>query len=251
MGADQTYSAPARPTRAQAQGRPARDPQRHPLPGSNRLRLAHEFGPWQTVYWWFRRFVRRLLFQTVHDVTLMLDREQAGRQASPTAGVIDSQTVKAPSAPDGGGYDAAKTIKGRERHIAVDTDGRLLMINLTSADVQDAQGADQIIKAERQRWPFLKHLFADGAYERGRMMSQAAYRDFVIEIVRKLANQDGFQPLPRRWVVEQTFGGMTRWRRLVRDDEERRDVSEAMIGVAMSSLMLRRVAHPYQCSNGH
>jgi putative transposase len=206
--------------------------------------LPHEFGPWQTVYWWFRRFIRRLLFQTLHDVALMLDREQAGREASPTAGVIDSQTVKAPAAPGGGGYDAAKKVKGRKRHIAVDTDGRLLMVNLTPADVQDAQGAEPIIKAVRQRWPFLKHLFADGAYDRGRLMSQAAYRDFVIEIVRKLANQEGFQPLPRRWVVERTFGWMTRWRRLVRDYEERCDVSEAMIGVAMSSLMLRRIAHP-------
>jgi putative transposase len=125
--------------------------------------LPHEFGPWQTVYWWFRRFVRRLLFQTLHDVALMLDRERSGREASPTAGVIDSQSVKAPSALGGGGYDAAKKVKGRKRHIAVDTDGRLLMVNLSTADIQDAQGAEQIIKAVRQRWPWLKHLFADGA----------------------------------------------------------------------------------------
>src|SRR5918998_787453 len=206
--------------------------------------LPTNFGPWQTVYWWFRRFVRRLLFRTLHDVALMLDRERVGRKSSPSAGVIDSQSVKAPHAPGGGGYDAAKKVKGRKRHIAVDTDGRLLMVNLTPADVQDAHGAEQIIKAVRQRWPWLKHLFADGAYDRGRLMSQAAYRDFVIEIVRKLSDQGGFQPLPRRWVVERTFGWMTRWRRLVRDYEERCDGSEAMIGVAISSLMLRRIAHP-------
>jgi hypothetical protein len=105
------------------------------------------------VYWWFRRFVRRLLFQTLHHVTLMLDRERAGREASPTAGVIDSQTIKAPAAPGGGGFDVAKKMKGRKRHIAVDADGRLLMVNLTSTDVQDAQGAERIIKAVRQRWP--------------------------------------------------------------------------------------------------
>src|SRR3978361_2256546 len=80
--------------------------------------LPVHFGPWQTVYWWFRRFVRRLLFQTIHDVALMLYREQGGREASPSAGVLDSQTVKAPHAPDGGGYDAAKRTKGRKRHIA-------------------------------------------------------------------------------------------------------------------------------------
>ena len=206
--------------------------------------LPRDFPPWQTVYWWFRRFVRCLLFRTLHDVALMLDRERAGREASPSAGVIDSQTVKAPSAPGGGGYDAAKKMKGRKRHIAVDTDGRLLMVNLTSADIQDAAGAEAIIGAIRQRWPWLKHLFADGAYDRGRLASTAAYRDFVVEVVRKLEGQQGFQPLPRRWVVERTFGWMTRWRRLIRDYEERLDVSEAIIGVAMSSLMLRRISHP-------
>jgi putative transposase len=206
--------------------------------------LPHNFPPWQTVYWWFRRFVRRLLFRTLHDVALMLDRERVGREASPSAGVIDSQSVKAPGAPGGGGYDAAKKVKGRKRHIAVDTDGRLLMVNLTAADVQDAAGAEAIITAIRKRWPWLKHLFADGAYDRGKLMSKAAYRDFVIEIVRKLENQHGFQPLPRRWVVERSFGWMMRWRRLVRDYEKRCDVSKAMIHISMGSLLLRRIAHP-------
>ena len=205
--------------------------------------LPVHFGPWQTVYWWFRRFVRRLLFRTIHDIALMLDRERAGRGASPTAGVIDSQTVKAPHAPGGGGYDAAKRTKGRKRHVAVDTDGRLLMVNLTAADVQDAAGAERIIEAVRKRWPWLKHLFADGAYDRGKLASAAAYRDFTIEVVRKLAGQRGFQVLPRRWVVERTFGWMTRWRRLVRDYEARLDVSEAMIHIAMGGLLLRRIAH--------
>jgi putative transposase len=206
--------------------------------------LPHDFPPWQTVYWWFRRFVRRLLFRTLHDVALMLDRERAGREASPSAGVINSQSVKAPHAPGGGGYDAAKRVKGRKRHVAVDTDGRLLMVNLTPADVQDAAGAEAIIKAVRGRWPWLKHLFADGAYDRGRLMSAAAYRDFVVEIVRKLEGQQGFQPLPRRWVVERTFGWMGRWRRLVRDYERRCDVSEAMIHVGMGAILLRRISHP-------
>ena len=206
--------------------------------------LPVHFGPWQTVYWWFRRFARRLLFQTIHDIALMLDREREGREASPSGGVLDSQTVKAPHAPDGGGYDAAKRIKGRKRHVAVDTDGRLLMVNLTPADIQDAAGAERIIEAVRKRWPWLKHLFADGAYDRGKLMSLAAYRDFVIEIVRKLADQKGFQVLPRRWVVERTFGWMMRWRRLVRDYERRCDVSEAMIRVSLGALLLRRIAHP-------
>ena len=104
--------------------------------------LPSDFPPWQTVYWWFRRFVRRLLFNTIHDIALMVDRERAGREASPSAAVIDSQSVKAPSA-KARGYDAAKKIVGRKRHIAVDTDGRLLMVNLTTADIADSAGAQR------------------------------------------------------------------------------------------------------------
>ena len=204
--------------------------------------LPSEFGPWQTVYWWFRRFVRRLLFRTIHDVALMIDREQAGREASPSGGVLDSQTVKAPFA-EQRGYDGGKKIVGRKRHVAVDTDGRLLMVNLTTADVSDSAGAQLILDGIRKRWPWLKHLFADGAYDRTRLMDKAAFLDFVIEIVRRSDKQIGFEVIPRRWVVERTFGWMIRWRRLVRDYEKRLDVSEAMIHVAMGSLLLRRIAH--------
>ena len=105
--------------------------------------LPVHFPPWQTVYWWFRRFIRLLLFRTIHDVVLMIDRERVGREASPTAGVIDSQSVKAPMA-EKRGYDAGKKIVGRKRHIAVDTDGRLLAVNLTTADISDSAGAQPI-----------------------------------------------------------------------------------------------------------
>jgi len=204
--------------------------------------LPRDFPPWQTVYWWFRRFVRLLLFRTIHDIALMMDRERQGREASPTAGVIDSQTVKAPAA-KARGYDAGKKIVGRKRHITVDTDGRLLMVNLTTADISDSAGAQLILDAIRKRWPWIKHLFADGAYDRTQLMDKAAFLDFVIEVVRRIDNEPGFKLLPRRWVVERTFGWMVRWRRLVRDYEQRLDVSEAMIHVAMGSLLLRRISH--------
>ena len=103
--------------------------------------LPKDFPPWQTVYWWFRRFVRLMLFQTIHDIAVMMDRERAGREASPSAGIIDSQTVKAPAPGARRGYDAAKKTVGRKRHIVVDTDGRLLMLNLTPADLSDSAGA--------------------------------------------------------------------------------------------------------------
>ena len=204
--------------------------------------LPHNFGPWQTVYWWFRRFVRRMLFQTIHDVSLMLDRELAGREASPSGGIIDSQTIKAPSGTIRG-YDAAKKTIGRKRHVAVDTDGRLLMVKLTAADVSDGAGAQLILEGVRKRWPWLKHLFADGAYARTTLLDKAAYQDFILEIVRRNDDRPGFEVIKRRWVVERTFGWMTRWRRLVRDYEARLDVSRAMIHVAMGSLLLRRLSH--------
>ncbi len=204
--------------------------------------LPKDFPPWQTVYWWFRRFVRLLLFRTIHDVALMLDREHAGRAASPTGGVLDSQSVKAPAASERG-FDGGKKIIGRKRHIAVDTDGRLLMVNLTTADISDSAGAQMILDTIRKRWPWLKHLSADGAYDRTTLMDKPAFLDFVIEVVRRIEGQQGFEVLPRRWVVERTFGWMIRWKRLVRDYEQRIDVSEAMIHVAMGSLLLRRISH--------
>lgn len=142
-------------------------------------------------------------------------------------------------------YAAAKKIKGRKRRIAVGTDGRLLMVNLTTGEVQDAAGAEAIVAAIRKRWPWLKHLFADAACDRGGLMGRAACHGFVVEVVRELAGPQGFQPLPRRWVVERTFGWVMRRRRLVRDRERRRDVSEAMIHVGMGgALLLRRTIHP-------
>ena len=118
------------------------------------------------------------------------------------------------------------------------------MINLTPADISNSAGAQQILDAIRKRWPWVKHLFADGAYDRLKLMDKAAYLELVIEIVRRRDGQKGFEVLPRRWVVERTFGWMIRWRRLVRDYERRIDVSTAMILVAMARNLLRRNAHP-------
>jgi transposase len=203
--------------------------------------LPNDFPPWQTVYWHFRRFVRRFLFHTIHDMALMLDRESQGREASPSGGIIDSQSVKAPEAKTRG-YDAGKKIVGRKRHIAVDTDGRLLMLNLTPADISDSAGAQRILDAVRKRWPWLRHLFADGAYDRTKLMDKAAYLDFVIEIIKRSDKTKGFEALPRRWVVERTFGWLMKQRRLVRDYEHTATSAAAMVHLAMIHIMLRRRA---------
>lgn len=205
--------------------------------------LPIHFPPWETVYWWFRRLARRFLFKTIHDIALMLDRERVGREMHPSAGVVDSQSVKAPAPGAERGFDAGKKIVGRKRHVLVDTDGRLLAVNLTPADLSDSAGAQLILNGLRRRWPWLKHLFADGAYDRTQLLDKAAYLDFVIEVVRRIDSEPGFKVVRRRWVVERTFGWMMRWRRLVRDYEARLDVSEAMIHVALGGLLLRRIAH--------
>ena len=117
------------------------------------------------------------------------------------------------------------------------------MVNLTTADIANSTGAQAILDAIRKRWPWVKHLFANGAYDRTKLLDKAAFLDVVVEIVRRIDGEPGFKVIARRWVVERTFGWLIRWRRLVRDFEQRLDVSEGMIHVAMGSLMLRRVAH--------
>ncbi len=141
--------------------------------------------------------MRRFLFRTLHDVLRMLDRELAGRQPCPSTDVIDSQTVKAPSA-DTRGYDAAKKIVGRKRYIAVNTDGRLLMVNLTPADIADNTGALAVLEAVKKRWPGVKHLFADDAYDRTALVDKAATLGFVVDVVRRHEQQTGFAALPCR-----------------------------------------------------
>lgn len=204
--------------------------------------LPIHFPPWQTVYWWFRRLARRLMFRTVHDIALMIDRALADRATDPTAAVIDSHTIKAPAPGAERGFDGAKKTVGRKRHIAVDTDGRLLLVHLTPANISDRAGAQAILDALHRKWPWIKQLFADGAYDRRQLMDKAAFLDFTLDIVKR--TEPAFVVLPRRWVVERTFGWMTRHRRLVRDYETRIDMSEAMIDVAMGGLMIRRIAHP-------
>ena len=142
--------------------------------------LPIHFPPWETVYWWFRRLARRFLFKTIHDVALMLDRERVGREMQPSAGVVDSQSVKSPAPGAVRGFDAGKKVTGRKRHVVVDTDGRLLMLNITPADISDSAGAQTILAAIRKRRPFVKHLF-----DRAQLLDKAAFLDFVIGFMRR------------------------------------------------------------------
>jgi putative transposase len=184
--------------------------------------------------------MRRMPFRTMHDLAPMLDRLCNEREVLPSAGIVDSQRVNAPDARKRS-YDANKKLSGRKPHIAVDTDGRLLPMSLTPADIADSTSAQMVLDGLIERWPWVKQLFEDAAYNRRQLMDMAACFYFTVEAVRRSQGQQGFAVQPRRWVVGQTFAWLMRYRHLVRDYEQRIDVSENMIYMAMGSLLLYRL----------
>ena len=190
-------------------------------------------------------------WQAVNHHLLMLDRERVGREASPSAAIMDSQGVKTTEAggPRGGACpraglrpdpgDAAKKTKGRKRHALVDTDGRALLLQVSAADVQDRDGAVTLLRTSRRWFPFIERVFADTAYAGERVAN--ATRIFV-EIVRKLPDQVGFAVLPRRWVVERFFAWLGRNRRLAKDFEGTVASATAFLYAAAVMLLVRRLA---------
>jgi transposase len=211
--------------------------------------LPKDFPPWQTVYMYFTAWRDDGTVAKVHDA---LREQTRGRQRRgrgrrdpvPTAGVIDAQSLRGADTvgADRRGYDAGKKVNGTKRHIVVDTIGLLLVIAVTSASVQDRDGAETVLGRLHQRLPGVVHVFADGGYA-GKLVDKArSVWKLTIEVVRKPTGQSGFSVLPRRWVVERTFAWMMRWRRLVRDYERRDDTHEALVRWAMIGLMLNRLA---------
>jgi transposase len=204
--------------------------------------LPHDFPPCETVYGYFAKWQRDGVFVQLTGVLRRLLRQKEGRDAEPSAGVIDSQSVKtSTSVPvSGQGIDAGKKIVGRKRSIVIDTVGLLLAVLVTAASVQDSVVGTHLIDQVAAAHPTLRKVWVDGGY-RQHLVEHAAALGIDMEIVQRTPGTSGFAPLPRRWTVERTLGWLMFHRRLARDYETLPARSEAMIHLAMTDLMARRL----------
>lgn len=205
--------------------------------------LPHDFPPWATVFWYFKRWREDGVVDRLHDALRDQVRDAAGRDPMASAGCVDAQSVKGADTVGAAvrGFDAGKKVNGRKRHIVVDTMGLLLLVVITSAGVQDRDGARTLLEKVKMAMPSLSLLWADGGYA-GKLVEWAEQvAHITVEIVRKPPGLKTFQVLPRRWVVERTFAWIVKCRRLDHDYERLPQTSEAMIKWAMIGLMVRRL----------
>lgn len=207
--------------------------------------LPTDFAPWRTVYHYFRLWKRNGLWVAIHAHLREHVRLREGRNRQPSAAIIDSQSVKSTESSDERGYDAGKKVNGRKRHILVDTIGLLLMVMVLPAHIQDRDGARQLLASyfgasPRRR---VQQIWADGGYAGPLIQWAKTLWRCTIEVVKR-NELHTFKVLPRRWVVERTFGWLGRYRRLSRDYERQAQTGETMVYLAMIRLMLARLAKP-------